>query len=81
VQWILAAVSLASAASTTASTSARTWFLIFLPKLVDTGNADGNHIRCLGQQLILIGGAIDNFHVTVEQKQWRHQNATTVIFH
>jgi hypothetical protein len=51
------------------------------PKAVDTGNAGWNHVRCLCQQLILVARTIGNFHVTVEQEPWCHQNARSVIFY
>jgi hypothetical protein len=43
-------------------------------------DAGRDHVRCLSQQFILIGRAIGNFHVSVEQEQRRQQNARTVVF-
>ena len=43
-------------------------------------DAGRNHVRCLGQQFILIGGTILQLHVAVEQEQRGQQNACTVIF-
>jgi hypothetical protein len=51
---ISAVVSPASASTGPASTSAKRWFLIISPKLVDTGDAGWNDLCFLGQKLIFI---------------------------
>jgi hypothetical protein len=63
---LVVASSVASAASWSASTSAIRRLLMIPPKLVNTGHADRDHIRCICQQLILIGRTIGNYHVTIE---------------
>ena len=51
-----------------ASTSAIYGFPMLSPKLVDTGNAGRDHVRCFCQQLILIGCVVGNLDVAIEQE-------------
>jgi hypothetical protein len=61
-------VSYSSAPSRPPTTSASRWLLIVPPKLMDTGNAGRDHVRCFRQQFILTDGTLADLHVPVEQK-------------
>jgi hypothetical protein len=63
----LVSVKTPASSSWPASTSARPWLLICPPKLVDTGNAGRDHVRCLRQQLMFIVCVID-LHVAADAR-------------
>jgi hypothetical protein len=73
-------MSLASAASWPASTSAKRRPAIIAPKLAVAYNAGRYNICGLGQKLIVMGDAIGStIEITVENEEWHHQDAATHV--